>query len=140
MSKKQKKKEGAARLMELAGTKKGGLTAACTLAVMSSVFRIIPYFTIYSILKKLIKCYSEGSRFTFGAVSSLVMITAASAVLYGVCAYASAMLSHGAAFDIIVLDKGRIIERGNHEQLLAIKGRYAELWKEQQTAGSWKIA
>lgn len=44
------------------------------------------------------------------------------------------------ADDIIVLDKGRIIERGNHEQLLAIKGRYAELWKEQQTAGSWKIA
>ena len=44
------------------------------------------------------------------------------------------------ADDIIVLDKGRIIERGYHEQLLAIKGRYAELWKEQQTAGSWKIA
>lgn len=111
MSKKQKKKEGAARLMELAGTKKGGLTAACTLAVMSSVFRIIPYFTIYSILKKLIKCYSEGSRFTFGAVSSLVMITAASAVLYGVCAYASAMLSHGAAFDILYELRMKLMEK-----------------------------
>ena len=44
--KKEKKKEGIARLMELAGTKKGGLTAACMLSVMSSVFKIVPFFTI----------------------------------------------------------------------------------------------
>lgn len=101
MSKEQKKKEGTARLMELAGTKKAGLTAACTLSVLSSVFRIVPYFTIYSILKTLIRRYSSGEGFAFADVGSLVMITAISAVLYGVCAYASAMLSHGAAFDIL---------------------------------------
>ena len=101
MNKEPKKKEGTARLMELAGTKKDGLTAACILSVMSSLFRIVPYFTIYSILKTLIKCYSSGGKFVFAYVSTLVMITAASAVLYGVCAYASAMLSHGAAFDIL---------------------------------------
>lgn len=33
--------------MELAGTKKAGLTAACTLSVLSSVCKIEPYFTIY---------------------------------------------------------------------------------------------
>jgi ATP-binding cassette subfamily B protein len=55
MSKEPKKKEGTARLMELAGTKKAGLTAACTLSVLSSVFKIVPYFTIYSILKTLIR-------------------------------------------------------------------------------------
>ena len=87
--------------MELAGTKRRGLTAACTLSVLSSLFRIVPYFTIYSILKTLISCYSSGGDFTFGDVRPLVLITAASAVLYGVCAYASAMLSHGAAFDIL---------------------------------------
>ena len=52
MSKETKKKEGVARLMELAGTKKAGLTAACTLSVMSSVFKTVPYFTIYEILKR----------------------------------------------------------------------------------------
>lgn len=101
MSKESKKKEGTARLMELAGTKRRGLTAACTLSVLSSLFRIVPYFTIYSILKTLIGCYSSGGDLTFGDVRPLVLITAASAVLYGVCAYASAMLSHGAAFDIL---------------------------------------
>jgi len=32
------------------------------------------------------------------------------------------------ADEILVMDKGRIIERGSHEQLLAQRGRYAEIW------------
>jgi ATP-binding cassette subfamily B protein len=29
---------------------------------------------------------------------------------------------------IVVLDKGRVIEQGNHEYLLALNERYAQLW------------
>ena len=32
------------------------------------------------------------------------------------------------ADEILVMDKGRIIERGRHETLLARRGRYAEIW------------
>ena len=32
------------------------------------------------------------------------------------------------ADQIIVLDAGRIIEQGTHEQLLALKGRYYQLY------------
>ena len=111
MSKEPKKKEGIARLMELAGTKKAGLTAACTLSVLSSIFKIIPFFTIYCILREIIRQFSSGKGFTFGDVSHLVLITAASAVLYGVCAYSSAMLSHGAAFDILYELRMKLMEK-----------------------------
>ena len=33
---------------------------------------------------------------------------------------------------IIVMEKGNIIEEGNHEELLAIKGKYYQLWEMQQ--------
>jgi len=32
---------------------------------------------------------------------------------------------------ILVLENGRVVEQGNHEQLVAAGGRYAEMWSEQ---------
>ncbi|RZL38610.1 MAG: ABC transporter ATP-binding protein/permease [Rubrivivax sp.] len=37
------------------------------------------------------------------------------------------------AHEILVLEQGRIIERGRHEALLARGGRYAEMWRLQQS-------
>ena len=39
------------------------------------------------------------------------------------------------AHEILVMDAGRIVERGNHATLLAAKGRYAQMWALQQQSG-----
>ena len=97
--------------MELAKTNRKRLTFACLLSVLSSFFKIVPFFTIYLILRKLISIYSSDAELSFGSVSHLVYITAASALLYGICAYSSAMLSHGAAFDILYDLRMQLMEK-----------------------------
>jgi ATP-binding cassette subfamily B protein len=44
------------------------------------------------------------------------------------------------ADQILVIDDGRIVERGTHDALLAKGGRYSNLWQRRQKAKSWKIA
>jgi len=43
------------------------------------------------------------------------------------------------ADQILVLDEGRIVERGRHEELLAAGGLYGHLWAEQTRARGWKF-
>jgi ATP-binding cassette, subfamily B, heavy metal transporter len=40
------------------------------------------------------------------------------------------------AHEILVLDAGRIVERGTHAQLLAAQGRYANMWALQQSSST----
>ena len=44
------------------------------------------------------------------------------------------------AHEILVMDAGRIVERGNHQQLLARGGRYAQMWTLQQQSGDGEPA
>ncbi|WP_455812815.1 ABC transporter ATP-binding protein [Pseudomonas graminis] len=39
---------------------------------------------------------------------------------------------------IVVMDEGRIAEQGNHQQLIAQQGLYAEMWQLQQQAMNWR--
>ena len=39
------------------------------------------------------------------------------------------------AHEILVLDAGRVVERGRHVELLALDSRYAQMWRRQQESG-----
>ena len=41
---------------------------------------------------------------------------------------------------ILVLDKGRIVESGTHDELLALGGAYSELHRKQQLAEELELA
>ena len=40
------------------------------------------------------------------------------------------------ADEIVVLDRGRVVERGRHGELLARNGLYADMWRRQQEAAA----
>lgn len=44
------------------------------------------------------------------------------------------------ANQILVLEKGSIVERGTHDDLLAADGLYTNLWKQQSRARGWKFS
>ncbi len=96
-----RKKTGFARLMELAGKKKGKLTAACLLAVLSSAARMVPFFTIYGVISILIRVRFDLAAISQGPIGMLAGVTFAAALVYGVCAYISSALAHTAAYDVI---------------------------------------
>lgn len=43
------------------------------------------------------------------------------------------------ADQIVVLDRGRVVETGNHEALLQKNRTYATLWREQERAKGWRL-
>jgi ATP-binding cassette subfamily B protein IrtB len=43
------------------------------------------------------------------------------------------------ADQIAVMDAGRIVERGRHDDLVANDGLYARLWAERERAARWRI-
>ncbi|HEX7436471.1 MAG TPA: ATP-binding cassette domain-containing protein, partial [Caldimonas sp.] len=44
------------------------------------------------------------------------------------------------AHQILVMEGGRILERGTHAELLALNGRYAEMWRLQQSSAEEAVA
>jgi len=43
------------------------------------------------------------------------------------------------ADNILVIDKGKVIEEGKHNELISKKGKYYKLWKRRIQSSSWKV-
>ncbi len=44
------------------------------------------------------------------------------------------------ADQILVMDKGKIIQQGVHQKLIEVDGQYHDFWQRRMQAGSWKIS
>lgn len=101
MEQKASKKQGLARLFEIAGQKKGLLTASGFLSVLSAAAMLVPFISVYQILGELLKSANDIS-----AVNSTLMIRWGWIAFAGLIAgllllYAAIICSHVAAFRIL---------------------------------------
>lgn len=108
---KEKEKAGLARLMELAGSKRNKLLAACLLSVLASAARLVPFFTVYGVIRELLAHYTLTPAMNAGKIYTLVGYTFAAALVYGVCTFLSSALAHGAAYDIIYELRLKLMEK-----------------------------
>ena len=74
MKKTEKNKTGFARLMELAGQKRVKITVACSLSVISSAVRLVPYFTIYGIIVLILSAYNNPTDISPERIRTHVLI------------------------------------------------------------------
>ena len=104
-------KTGVPRLLELAGAKKRKLLMACLLSVISSAARLVPCFTIYGVIREILAHYTAPAAIDAGRIQALVLYAFASALVYGVCAFSSSALAHGAAYEIIFELRLKLMEK-----------------------------
>lgn len=108
---KDKRKEGLARLFELAGNKKKKLIASSILAVVSAASRIVFFFTIYGVIREVLLNYNAPGCMSKERILLYSGITVTGVLMYGVCAYTSSSLSHTAAYDLLYEIRVQLMEK-----------------------------
>ncbi len=98
-------------MLELAGQKKHRLLAACALSVVAAAARIVPFFTIYALVREMLQCYAASTQVDPGRLSEYAGWTLAAALVYGLCAFFSSSLAHTAAYDIIYALRLQLMEK-----------------------------
>ena len=95
----KKKRSGVARLLEIAGQRRGLVTLSCALSAVSAALMLVPFLNVYFILGELLQhgVMPENSDFFIrqGAIAFGAMVAGF------VVKYASLIASHVAAFRIL---------------------------------------
>ncbi len=99
-------KNGLARLLEIAGERKGFLMISGVLAVLNALLTMVPYILVFYILNELL----TGSPSSENIIQYLVQALVAMLISF-LCMYASAMASHVAAFNILYELRCKIAEK-----------------------------
>lgn len=111
MKQSKKQKTGISRLFELAGQRSRKLIIACLLSVLSSGARMIPFFTIYGVLRQILLYWARPLEFNQEHMIWLVVITFTASIAYGIFAFTSSVLAHGAAFEILYELRMKLMEK-----------------------------
>ena len=96
-----KRKTGIPRLIEIAGTKKWWLIVSMIMAVAASIAQFLPYLAVYIILKELAVHAADVQLLDKNLIWRWGFFSLGAVVFYGILTYASLMLSHIAAFNIL---------------------------------------
>ena len=99
--KKEKKKSGIGRLLEIAGRKKTLVIISCILSAISATFMLIPYLNVYYILKEILKSGLNISNINGKYILNQGYYALGALVISLITLYASLISSHLAAFDIL---------------------------------------
>lgn len=101
MKEKLKRKSGVARLFEIAGEKKGLLVLAGILSAGSAFCMLVPYWSVYQVLKELLLHGSQINELDGGVLIHWGWIAFFGLVGGLLLLYTSLMASHVAAFRIL---------------------------------------
>ncbi len=110
-----RRKTGIPRLLQIAGTRSGTLIVAGFLAAIAVIAQITPFVTVFLLVQELIANVGDVQAIDVGYVWRLGWFTLAGIAVFGILTYASGMLSHIAAFNIL------------YEIRVALSGKLARL-------------
>lgn len=79
--------------------------------MVAAAARIVPFFTIYALVRELLQCYAASTQVDPGRLSEYAGWTLAAALVYGLCAFFSSSLAHTAAYDIIYALRLQLMEK-----------------------------
>lgn len=96
-----KKKVGLSRLLEISGEKKGLLIASSFFSIISALFMLVPFWSVYEILGELLRNIKNVSLINNNMIINWGWIAFGSLILGLIFLYVSLMFSHVAAFHIL---------------------------------------
>jgi ATP-binding cassette subfamily B protein len=107
----QKRKSGVLRLLEIAGTKKWLVLAACALGVLATFLQFFPTVLAYEGIMELVRCAGDVSTVNGPYIWRIALFMLGCFLGFAVLLYISIILSHIAAFNILYAIRMRLAEK-----------------------------